>query len=392
MNTTGVQARFLFLVAFLLVLVSTLLPACGSSDDTSTGTWQPLSAVNAPLAKNFASAVWTGSEMIIWGGYDGTYLNSGGRYDPATDTWQTISTDGAPSARAGHMAVWTGAEMVVWGGFDGTSYLNTGGRYDPATDTWHSLTTVNAPGGRSGFTSVWTGAEMLVWGGFDGTYYLNTGGRYDPATDTWQESSTSEAPANRSNHTAVWSGTEMIVWGGCGDSDTGVGAWGGRYNPATDTWTATATPTTIGQRYGHTAVWTGNEMIIWGGYEYSGSCRKPIAGGSANTGSSYDPSTDSWQSISTVVAPSKRYYHVAVWTNTEMIIWGGADVGMPLSSGGEYSMANDTWSPSASTDIMNGGYSQTAVWTGTEMIVWGGGNNCGARYKPKKSAYAWPFY
>src|SRR5438045_3006020 len=41
----------------------------------------------------------------------------------------------APSARSVPKSVWTGNEMIVWGGFVSTgNYLNTGGRYDPATD------------------------------------------------------------------------------------------------------------------------------------------------------------------------------------------------------------------------------------------------------------------
>ena len=43
-------------------------------------------------ARRFHTAVWTGSEMIVWGGYYASYpyrLNTGGRYDPATDNWRT---------------------------------------------------------------------------------------------------------------------------------------------------------------------------------------------------------------------------------------------------------------------------------------------------------------
>jgi serine protease len=36
----------------------------------------------------------------------------------------------APTARVGHSAVWTGSEMIIWGGFDSSFQLvNTGGRY-----------------------------------------------------------------------------------------------------------------------------------------------------------------------------------------------------------------------------------------------------------------------
>jgi hypothetical protein len=77
------------------------------------------------------------------------------------DTWTATSTSNAPAARAYHTAVWTGSEMIVWGG--NLSPLNTGGRYDPTTDRWTATSTTNAPDGRSGHTAVWTGTEMIIW-------------------------------------------------------------------------------------------------------------------------------------------------------------------------------------------------------------------------------------
>ena len=55
---------------------------------------------------------------------------------------------------------------------------------------------------------------MIVWGGVGNGSYLNTGGRYNPSTDSWTATSTTNAPAARFLHTAVWTGSEMIVWGG----------------------------------------------------------------------------------------------------------------------------------------------------------------------------------
>ncbi len=52
------------------------------------------------------------------------------------DTWTATTTNNAPDARYGHTAVWTGTEMIVWGGFAGGMNLNTGGRYDPSSDSW----------------------------------------------------------------------------------------------------------------------------------------------------------------------------------------------------------------------------------------------------------------
>ena len=121
------------------------------------------------------SAVWTGSEMIIWGGVSnepGDYLNTGARYTPGTDSWAFTSIVHAPPARAGQSAVWTGSQIIVWGGGgdgdgDGRAYglLNSGGKYNPAADNWTATTTTNAPAARAQHSTIWTGSEMIVWGG-----------------------------------------------------------------------------------------------------------------------------------------------------------------------------------------------------------------------------------
>src|SRR5206468_1921081 len=96
-------------------------------------------------------------------------------------SWSATSIVNAPSGREAHTAVWTGTEMIIWGG----RYDGTGGRYNPATDTWASISSVNAPQARQQHTAVWSGSEMIIWGGFNGTFLINTGGRYDPLSDTW---------------------------------------------------------------------------------------------------------------------------------------------------------------------------------------------------------------
>jgi len=55
-------------------------------------------------------------------------------------------------------------------------------------------------------------------------YHWSFTTRADTGTGTWQSISTTGAP---SMGTAVWTGNEMILWDG---------ASGGRYNPTTDTW------------------------------------------------------------------------------------------------------------------------------------------------------------
>src|SRR4029450_8672630 len=79
--------------------------------------------------------------------------------DCIDDTWTPTTLINAPEARQGHTAVWTGSEMIVWGGqTDNEVSLNTGGRYNPSTDSWTATSTTNAPTGRFEHTAVWTGS------------------------------------------------------------------------------------------------------------------------------------------------------------------------------------------------------------------------------------------
>jgi N-acetylneuraminic acid mutarotase len=300
-------------VAYTLPKISQGEPPC--TDDT----WTATSTTNAPTARAGHTAVWTGSEMVVWGGFGvppPSYFDTGGRYNPITDNWTATTTTNAPSARVSHTAVWTGSEMIIWGGGTGAPTVsNTGGRYNPVSDSWIVTSTINAPAAREYHTAVWTGTEMIVFGGWDGTTYFNTGGRYNPSIESWTATNTTNAPAGRSDHTAVWTGSEMIVWGGY--FFDGNQHWlntGGRYAPGTDSWTPTSTINAPTGRRRHTAVWTGSEMVVWGGYD---------GNSDVNTGGRYDPSTDSWTTTSTTNAPPARDFHTAIWTSSEMIVWSG---------------------------------------------------------------------
>ena len=68
------------------------------------------------------------------------YIRIGTTVTP--DAWQQRVNGTPPSARAGHAAVWTGSEMIIWGGENGG---NTGGCYNPAGNSWTAVTTSARP-------------------------------------------------------------------------------------------------------------------------------------------------------------------------------------------------------------------------------------------------------
>lgn len=385
------------------VVLGLLIAGCGRPDDsggtpTPTPTPTPGPGITPP-ARMFHAAVWTGTEMLVWGGRSTTdsFDGKGGgvRYDPASDTWggMTISV-GAPVARSRHTAVWTGSQMVIWGGQQGTVYLRSGSFYDPAADDggqtdsiWTEMDINGSPTNRTGHTAIWTGSEVVFWGGqAEPSQTSEAGSSYVPADDNWALISTFGAPSSRQGHTAVWSGTEMLVWGGDGTVSPGRVNTGAGYDPQLNQWSPTSTQGAPAARTLHTAVWTGTDMIVWGGED----------GSALGDGGRYNPSTDMWGSMSTVDAPSARSWHTAVWTGTEMIVWGGSDdTDTPLATGARYNPATDTWTPMSTTGAPVARSRHTAVWTGTEMIIWGGWDHVdangtlhsGGRYDPSTDTW-----
>ncbi|MBI2551791.1 hypothetical protein HYW17_00615 [Candidatus Uhrbacteria bacterium] len=146
-----------------------------------------------------------------------------------------------------------------------------------------------------------------------------------------------------------------------------------------DVWMAISTTDAPAARYSHTAIWTGSEMVVWGG-----------AGDSSglNTGGQYDPVTNRWTPTYTAGAPAARAHHTAIWTGSEMLVWGGYN-SWTLNTGGQYDPVTGRWTAIPTTGAPAARIYHTAVWTGSEMLVWGGADdrlpfplNTGGQYDP----------
>ena len=192
----------------------------GCADAKCSGAWSALPQQTPPQARFGHTAVWTGSEMIVWGGAVSSTgsLDDGARFDPATGVWTAIEIAGAPSRRRDHAAIWTGSEMIVWGGSSiqvGGGVFGDAASYVPSTNSWTTTPTTNAPSARFQHTAVWTGSEAIVWGGaVSSTGTLGDGARLGLATREWDAIPTISQPSPRRRHTAVWTSNAMVIWGG----------------------------------------------------------------------------------------------------------------------------------------------------------------------------------
>jgi len=329
--------------------------------------WINGSTANAPSARSGHSALWDGQQMIVWGGNAGgstpTYVNTGGLYDPVADQWTTISPINVPDARSGHASVWSGSQMIVWGGANSTNaFLSTGGRYQPSTQQW-SATSTNSPAGRSGHIAVWTGSAMLIWGGQNVNGLLNDGALYDPVGDTWTTLTLPNAPEGRIGATAVWAGDRVIMWGGVGaGGPLSDGAELLFSSGAPAQWVSTTLTGAPAGRSGHSAIWTGQQMIVWGGN----------SGGAVGDGAMFNPASNSWTAVSTNNAPVARFNHAALWTGAEMLILDGSTGSGEVASGSAYNPATKLWRALSGSGSPLARTQPGAVWTGTQAVVFGG--------------------
>ena len=297
----------------------------------------------------------------------------------AEGSWTPITIPADLQFIADFSVVWTGAEMIVWGGYDGDGVANDNRRYDPALDQWGYVTSVGAPSRRYGHSGTWIGTEMIVWGGRaqSSSEFFGDGARYDPAADAWLPMSATDAPSARNGHTAVWTGTELIVWGGGLDQNNRSNT-GARYDPATDTWTPMSTINAPAARYKHHAVFDGERMIVWGGEVVDGT-----AGIMVSDGGVYDPVTDVWSPLPAQNAPdvtkSTQLPDSVVLAGSDLMVWSpwsesledpltGSTRAALVSEARRYNGVQAQWN--TVVDACESGATPNAVWLNGRMLSW----------------------
>ena len=338
----------------------------------AAGAWKALP--NAPVAaRSEPSVVWTRKAMIVWGGAgDAGVLGDGAAFDLAHDRWTPLAPSPL-SPRRGHAAVWTGTKMVIWGGqgtregCEGLCPLGDGAAYDPIANAWTPLPPAPVQP-RHGHTAVFLQNRMLVWGGAgDGGTALGDGASYDVTAGAWAALPVPPL-APRLGHRTVVTTDRMLIWGGSSEAAEGgqYFADGAVYSPATNGWTPmAATPAWLPARDAAAGVWTGDQMLVWGGFGRSERCTPCFY----DDGAAYDLKSNTWAPIA--ASPlSGRGGHRAVWTGREMLVLGGFDSAVQ-ADGALYNPFDDAWVRMAPGPLAARQH-HAMVWTGHQLIVWGG--------------------
>lgn len=164
---------------------------------------------------------------------------------------------------------------------------------------------------------------------------------------------------------AFWTGQDLLVITGGHSSDSAEYMEIGLFDPVQEQWVDVAQPPLV-WRDGYSSVWTDNELLVWGGAS---------SGGALADGASYNPDTDRW----TMIPPSPlapRTGQSAVWTGNVVLIQGGTTCckssgAQFFNDGASYDPATGVWQeiPKAPGE---GRTEAAAVWNGSRMLIWGG--------------------
>jgi N-acetylneuraminic acid mutarotase len=175
---------------------------------------------------------------------------------------------------------------------------------------------------------------------------------------------------------AVWTGNEMLVFGSS-VKRAPDGAVLGRvdvaaaYNPASDAWRALEPPNSAAS-FPLNAAWTGNEVLVWG----------------QGTHEALNPRTNRWRTYPSSPLLSVHDAHgLVAWTGRDLLGWGGGCCGDAFSDGVAYRPATNRWRALARSPLA-GSQHPIGAWTGSELVVLVGNLDPDGKPWPRRLARA----
>ena len=345
-----------------------------------TAAWSALPP--APIAvRGSAVGVWTGTQMLVWGGSDGDrYYADGAAYDPATRVWTRLPA--APiSGRAGADYVWTGRLLFIWGSYgDRTDSVADGAVYDPATRRWTTLPPPPFSGlGQS--AAVWTGSTVVLLTSpqraepsGNGADVVNAQS-YDPARNAWTPLPKLVLPRDHGlgelsavavdGHVFTWAMWSHTV-GSANSSSTSFGVDSYQFDTATTRWSRnTLVPGDSNGMLG--PLWTGREIVVPTLSQWCGGCAGPPRINAS--GVRMDPRASTMRPLPH--GPASDLNASYVWTGA-VVLGVGANVQVGSAGPGDTAAWNpgtNAWTTLPRAPLAAD--APVAVWTGTSLLIWG---------------------
>jgi len=290
--------------------------------DPATDAWAPAAPLASARTTHTATLLASGKVLVAGGTHADPFppfsvtLNTAELYDPAADAWVGTANTLA-TARARHTAtLLPSGKVLVAGGASNGTFLASAELYDPATNSWAPAGTLNHPRYAHTATLLASG-KVLVAGGYNNIdSYLTSSELYDPVANSWTDT-TGSLTTGRYNHTATLLPSGKVLVAAGSGSIVFLDSFD-LYDPATETWAASAPGNTLGTgRYGHNATLlpSGKVMVV-GGF---GIGNDPVA-----TPELYDPVTNTWAAAPTANATARLSPSATLLPSGQVLVAGGS--------------------------------------------------------------------
>jgi Kelch motif len=264
--------------------------------------------------------------VITFGGEDGTF-NLNNTYATAqiysNGVWTNTGSMHCPRTQFSSVVLGNGKVLAIGGVADQLNYEWASCElYDPATGQWTYTDSLASATYIAGAVVLQSGKVLLADG--DSSHI------YDPATGHWGSVVAMAAPHGAGPAVALLQNGKVLAVGG---SDNNMVA--DVYDPATNTWTATANNTHY-SRYLTSAITLNNgEVLVFG---------SAAIDSGQNTSELYNPATNSFTVTGNLVTNVSSSPAVLL-DNGNPILWGlGNEFGLPTQVIQVYNVATGTWS------------------------------------------------
>ena len=235
-------------------------------------------------------------------------------YDPATKMYTSVADFPAP-LNHGNAGALNGKVYVA--GFYVSSNMSTATAqtyaYDPRGDAWAEVAPLPAGTDRGAGCVAVDGDYLYVIGGAHDGKSVDDVSRYDAKNDRWD--TLAKLPERREHCAAGAIGGIIYVGGGRVDGITGIEPKSWAYDPAKDEWSAKADLDPA--RGGLAGAVLGGRLIVFGGEG-----NKDATSGVFPDIDAYDPTTDTWQNLGSMLVP--RHGYGAAVVGDRIYLMGGA--------------------------------------------------------------------